>query len=126
MAEIALAGALALVDRLVLAYPYVIHDVEKVQNVLDIMKGYLKDAEGREDTEGSKNRVENVRNLAYEAEDAIEEYMFQVPEHFHTHQARNIVHNFAHPVKSFIPGIRLSSSMRDIKAKIRDTSHWVL
>ena len=45
--------------------------------------------------------------------------MFQVPVHFHTYQARKIVHNFAHPVKNFIPGIQLSSSMRDIKDKIK-------
>ena len=125
-AEIALSGALALVDRLLLIYPYVTHDIEEVKNLLDTMKGVLKDTDGREDTEGLKDQVKNVRNLAYEAEDAIEEYMFQVPEHFHAHQARKIVHNFAHPVKNFILGIQLSSSMRDIKAKIRDTSHWVL
>ncbi|KAK7855615.1 hypothetical protein CFP56_027305 [Quercus suber] len=77
MAEIALAGALALVDRLVLVYQYVTHDVEEVKKWLDTMKSFLKDIEGREDTEGLKDRVEKVRNLAFETEDAIEEYMFQ-------------------------------------------------
>ncbi|KAM3743880.1 hypothetical protein ACB098_06G009100 [Castanea mollissima] len=120
MAEIALAGALALVDRLVLVYQYVTHDVEEVKKWLDTMKSFLKDIEGREDTEGLKDRVEKVRNLAYETEDAIEEYMFQVPEHFHPNQVRKIFHNVAHPVKNFIPGIQLSSSMRDIKAKLKD------
>lgn len=120
MAEIALAGALALVDRLVHVYQYVTHDVEEVKTWLDTMKSFLKDIEGREDTEGLKDRVEKVRNLAFETEDAIEEYMFQVPEHFHPNQVRKIFHNVSHPVKNFIPGIQLSSSMRDIKAKLKD------
>ncbi|KAK4575586.1 hypothetical protein RGQ29_026519 [Quercus rubra] len=120
MAEIALAGALALVDRLVLVYQYVTRDVEEVKKWLDTMKSFLKDIEGREDTEGLKDRVEKVRNLAYETEDAIEEYMFQVPEHFHPNQVRKNFHNVAHPVKNFIPGIQLSSSMRYIKGQLKD------
>ena len=55
MAEIALSGALALVDRLLRIYPYVTHDIEEVKNLMDTLKGFLKDTDGREDTEGLKN-----------------------------------------------------------------------
>ena len=49
------------------------------------MIAYLKDTEGREDTAGLKDRVQQVQDLAHETQDAIEEFMCEVPEHSHHH-----------------------------------------
>jgi hypothetical protein len=58
MEEIAFAGAIiALIDNLVLvlqnlSHNAVHHVVEVVRKLLSTLKGYLKDTEGRENTEG--------------------------------------------------------------------------
>jgi hypothetical protein len=58
MEETALAGAIiALIDNLVLvlqnlSHNAVHHVVEVVRKLLSTLKGYLKDTEGRENTEG--------------------------------------------------------------------------
>uniref|UniRef100_A0A2N9G2E8 NB-ARC domain-containing protein n=1 Tax=Fagus sylvatica TaxID=28930 RepID=A0A2N9G2E8_FAGSY len=103
MGEIALAGAIALIDKFVLVHQNVSHnavhhDVEVVRKLLSTLKGYLKDTEGRENTEGSKDRIEIVRDLAYEIEDAIDKYMYDVPEHVHHHWFTKFLHDAAHPV----------------------------
>ena len=119
MGEIALAGAIALIDKLVLVHQNVSHnavhhDVEVVRKLLSTLKGYLKDTEGRENTEGLKDRIEKVRDLAYETEDAIDKYMYDVPEHIHHHQFTRFLHGVAHPVANR----RLSTAMKAIKDNI--------
>jgi hypothetical protein len=70
MAEIALAGAIAIVDKVL---PFLMvgrncestYDIEEVKKWLNTMIAYLKDTEGREDTEGWNYRVQQVRDLGY-------------------------------------------------------------
>ena len=119
MGEIALAGAITLIDKFVLVHQNVSHnavhhDVEVVRKLLSTLKGYLKDTEGRENTEGLKDRIEIVRDLAYEIEDAIDKYMYDVPEHVHHHWFTKFLHDAAHPVANHC----LSSAMKAIKDKI--------
>ncbi|KAK7855616.1 disease resistance protein rpm1 [Quercus suber] len=123
MAEIALAGAIGLLDVVLPFLPYVYHkgvspDINEVKELLKTMRSYLKDTEGREETEGWKDRVQNVRNLAYKTEDAIEEFMSDVTGNSHHHRLTTFLHNVGHSVIDTIPIFHLSSQLKDIKAKI--------
>ena len=90
MAEIALSGAITVVSKVV-PFLYKIcsgrdhRNIEEVRKWLNTMIAYLKDTEGREDTAGLKDRVQQVQDLAHETQDAIEEFMCEVPEHSHHH-----------------------------------------
>jgi disease resistance protein RPM1 len=95
-------------------------DVEEVKACLNTLKSYLRDTEGREDNEGLKDRVEKVRNLAYETEDAIDNYMYAVPEHLHHNWCRQVLHDVAQPVKTLLPIYHLSSAMKSINTNIKN------
>ncbi len=103
MTYIALAGAIAIADKLVLILNQyvgdnaVCKDVEEVKACLNTLKSYLRDTEGREGNEGFKDRVEKMRNLAYETEDAIDNYMYAFPEHLHHNRCRQVLHDVAQP-----------------------------
>ena len=120
MAEIALSGAITVVSKVV-PFLYKIcsgrdrRNIEEVRKWLNTMIAYLKDTEGREDAAGLKDRVQQVQDLAYETQDAIEEFMREVPEHSHHHWITKFLHDVAHSVKDFLPLRQLSSRMADIK-----------
>ena len=71
-------------------------NIEEVRKWLNTMIAYLKDTEGREDTAGLKDRVQQVQDLAYETQDAIEEFMYEVPKHSHHHLITIVLHDVAH------------------------------
>lgn len=52
--------------------------------------------------------------------DAIEEFMYEVPEHFHHHWITKFLHEVAHSVKDLPALRRLSSRMADIKEKVKN------
>ena len=123
MAEIALTGAIALLDVVLPFLQSVYHnnrvspDINEVKELLKTMRSYLMDTEGREETEGWKDRVQKVRNLAIETEVAIDEFMFDVTGNSQHHRVTIFLHNVRH---SFKPISRLSSQLKDIKAKINN------
>ena len=93
-------------------------NIEEVRKWLNTMIAYLKDTEGREDTAGLKDRVQQVQDLAYETQDAIEEFMYEVPKHSHHHLITIVLHDVAHFFKDFRPLCRFSSRMADIKKEV--------
>ena len=93
-------------------------NIEEVRKWLNTMLAYLKDTEGREDTAGLKDRVQQVQDLAYETQDAIEEFMYEVPKHSHRHLITIVLHDVAHFFKDSRPLWRFSSRMADIKKKV--------
>ncbi|KAJ0045934.1 hypothetical protein Pint_03761 [Pistacia integerrima] len=66
-----------------------------------------------------KNHLKQVRDLAYEIEDAIKEFMLEVPDHSHEHKISQFLHDVAHSVNDKKPVARFSC-METIKAKIKD------
>ncbi|KAM3743879.1 hypothetical protein ACB098_06G009000 [Castanea mollissima] len=125
MAEIALAGAIGLLDVVLPFLQHVYHkraspDINEVKELLNTMRSFLKDTEGREETEGWKDRVQKVRNLAYETEVAIDEFMFDVTGNSHHHRLTTFLHNARHSFTDIKRINRLSSQLKDIKAKINN------
>ncbi|KAJ9672546.1 hypothetical protein PVL29_025954 [Vitis rotundifolia] len=85
------------------------------------MRAYLKDSKQREqDTEGARDRRNKVEEIAYEIEDALEQFMVDVPEHFHKHKFSQALHDVSHKVMDRRAFHRLSSRISDIQAKIKD------
>ncbi|KAK1577699.1 hypothetical protein Q3G72_024026 [Acer saccharum] len=95
-------------------------DVNATKNYLNTMLAYLKDTEGREATEGLKDRVQQVRDVAYEIEDVIEEFLLEVPEHFHQHRVTKIIHKAGHSFTDWMAVRTLSSRMEAILVKIKN------
>ncbi|KAJ0103387.1 hypothetical protein Patl1_03811 [Pistacia atlantica] len=55
-----------------------------------------------------KNHLKQVRDLAYEIEDAIEEFMLEVPDHSHEHKISQFLHDVAYSVNDKKPVARFS------------------
>ncbi|KAK0598988.1 hypothetical protein LWI29_001278 [Acer saccharum] len=122
MAEFAIYAAISIfgniVERVDLSSSQ--FDVDATKNFMNTMKAYLIDTEGREGTEGFKVRVQQVRDVAYEIEDVIEEFMLEVPEHFHEHRITKFLSDTGHSVKDRMAVRRLSSRMEAIQVKIQN------
>ncbi|KAJ9672536.1 hypothetical protein PVL29_025945 [Vitis rotundifolia] len=120
MAEIAVAASLG-VAQIFLSQrnPKPKPNIVIIKGDLETMRAYLKDTEQREqDTQGAKDRRNRVREIAYEIEDALEEFMVDVPEHFHEHRISIVLHNIVHKVMDRKALHRLSSRIDAIQAKI--------
>ncbi|XP_030962944.1 disease resistance protein RPM1-like [Quercus lobata] len=130
MAEIAVSGAITVLATVLPFLDKISSSVGDRRNIevvgkwLNTMKAYLKDTEGREHTAGLKDRVQQVQDLANETQDAIEEFMYAVPEHFHHHLITKFLHEVAHSVKDLPALRRLSSRMADIKQKVDDIERF--
>ncbi|XP_050280130.1 disease resistance protein RPM1-like [Quercus robur] len=121
MAEVAVFGAITLVDKLSLwlveswfDFKRIEIEIEELRKWLNTIKVYLEDTEGREDTEGLKLRS-YVRDLAFEIQDVIEDLMYEATERpRHLRQAIKFIY-----ASMFCPSKRFSSRMKAIKCKIR-------
>ncbi|KAK6148432.1 hypothetical protein DH2020_019344 [Rehmannia glutinosa] len=126
MAELAISATLVLLEIVppLLKKLHLREDVQKeivrLRDWLSLMKAFMEDNYGRE---GSSrildHQVDKVRNIAYEIEDVIEEFILHSPPYtFHNHFITRKVHNLAHNVRHGFPlfGIseKIASIMRDI------------
>ncbi|KAK2986965.1 LOW QUALITY PROTEIN: hypothetical protein RJ640_004926 [Escallonia rubra] len=82
------------------------------------MQAYLWDQESWGTTESLKHKVEQARDVAYDIEDVLDEFMLHA---FHQHHRRDIfntLHDLAHSVKHWSSFSDLSSKIQKIKEKI--------
>ena len=128
MAEMAISGAITAINKVPFLYKICSagdrQNIEEVRNWLNTMIAQLKDTEAREDTADCKDRVQRLQDLAYETQDEIEEFMYEVPEHFHHNRITKFLHEVAHSVKDVPPLRRFSSRMADIKKKVDDITDF--
>lgn len=91
-AEIAVSAALALVEKVLSLVDKISNsprtvraNLEKASNCLHRMDAYLTASQDQIDEAGNQGlleaRVKQVRDVAYEIEDAVDEFMLQVPHH---------------------------------------------
>lgn len=121
MAEIAVSAAKVLVET-------VLHALSQMQNIQktvhDEVKGlgfclhrldaYLADMEGNEGSEQLRERVKEVRDVAFHIEDVLEEFMFYVPHRFHRHTISYQYDELAYAAKLWNP----FSSVHKLLSKI--------
>ncbi|KAK3200171.1 hypothetical protein Dsin_023586 [Dipteronia sinensis] len=75
-------------------------DVQKIRYWLSTVQAYLKHMEGKESDDILKDHVREVRDLAYDIEDVLDEFRVRVPIKFHRHRiskyAEEVIHYFKH------------------------------
>ncbi|KAK3200175.1 hypothetical protein Dsin_023590 [Dipteronia sinensis] len=75
-------------------------DVQKIIHGLSTVQAYLKHMDGKESDDILKERVSQVRDLAYDIEDVLDEFRVHVPIKFHRHRiskyAEEVIHYFKH------------------------------
>ncbi|XP_059638686.1 disease resistance protein RPM1-like [Cornus florida] len=127
MADIAVTAALIFADD-VLSYlkqerkfgRTVRTEIEKIKNWLETMQAYVKDMEGKESKKVLKIRIRRIRELAYDIEDILDEYMLYVPHRIHRHRLSNEARGFLNHVIHWRPLHEVISNIKEIKRKTDD------
>ncbi|KAK2986963.1 hypothetical protein RJ640_004924 [Escallonia rubra] len=120
MAEFGLTAALFSADTVVTAFRReALHSTKNVQNVvsesngnLKQMQAYLRDMEGKTLSELMKQDVIQVRDVAYDLEDVLDEFMLHQNHHIQKHGVIKPAYGFAHYV-------RHRFYIHDIKSKVQ-------
>ena len=123
LVEVAVSGAISGFIKLLPLIPNVYSQsdrrtIEEVKAWFDSAIAFVEDTDGREDTRVGRVRAQKVRDLAFETQYAIDEYMFANPEHYHFYRLTRFGHKVWHLVTD-VPSLwRLSSRMKEIRSKI--------
>ncbi|KAK2986964.1 hypothetical protein RJ640_004925 [Escallonia rubra] len=128
MAEIAIAAAIPLVEEAIRYFNN--HKLNRVKDLrtevqflgtwLKGMQAFLRDQETKGTTESLKHKVEQARDVAYDIEDVLDEFMLHAFHQHHRHDIFNTVHDLAHSAKHRSSFSDLSSKIPKIKEKINN------
>lgn len=110
MAEISVSAAVSLVEMVLSSLRLMENNQKNVQSevanlgvCLHRLDAYLADMDGNEGSEQLKERVKEIRDVAYHIEDVLEEFMFNVPHRFHRHRISDKFDELAYAVKLWNP-----------------------
>lgn len=128
MAELAVGTALLSIE---IIYPVlkqhlnlkknIKHEIESFQEWLRAMKAFLEDNEDRaERRRWPHHKVEQVRGIAYDIEDVLEEYSLHSTYIFHSNKFTQKVFQVSHNIKHHFPLHGISGKITSIKKKIGD------
>ncbi|KAK3009632.1 hypothetical protein RJ639_015171 [Escallonia herrerae] len=128
MAEIAIAAAIPLVEEAILYFNNhklnrendLRTEVPNLRTWLKGMQAFLRDQESKETTESLKHKVEQARDVAYDIEDVLDDFMLHAFHQHHRHDIFNTLHDLAHYVKHWSSFSDLSSKIQKIKEKINN------
>ncbi|KAI3427784.1 uncharacterized protein J3R85_009213 [Psidium guajava] len=95
-------------------------DIDGVMRSLRTLRAFLIDQEGTQGDQRLLDKVHQIRDFAYQIEDAFDEFMFHVPPHVHTHNITKIAHGFAYLAPRRVALYKMSSRLKDIRMKIRE------
>lgn len=124
MAEIAVPAALFLVEQVLSSLSQlriknqeaVQKDMERLNICLRRLGAHLADMDGNEGSEQLKERVKEIREVAYKIEDVLAEFMYNVPHRFHRHRISDKYDELAYAFKFWNP----LSSVHELVSKIAD------
>ncbi|XP_058112843.1 disease resistance protein RPM1-like [Magnolia sinica] len=93
-------------------------EVRELINEFESIRSVLRDADARQDTdEGLKTWVKQIREVAYDVEDVLDEFMLsQAQEQHGSHGFVDFLHR---PIKRLKARHQIASLLRDIKTRIR-------
>ncbi|KAL7130725.1 hypothetical protein ABFS83_13G153000 [Erythranthe nasuta] len=125
---VAISGALLLIEIItpILSKLSLQEDVEdgiaSMTRWLNSMKGYMEDqSSGVERGKWLENKVEQVRDIAYDIEDVLDEFVLHSPPYmFHNRQFIRQIHTVAHTVYHGFPIRGISEKIARIKTSIDD------
>ncbi|KAL8469597.1 hypothetical protein ACS0TY_032444 [Phlomoides rotata] len=125
MAEIAVKAALLLLETV---SPYFNKlnspknvDIKSMQSWLSSMNAFMVDNYGREGSKLLDDQMHKIRDIAYDIQDVIEEFVLHSPPYtFHNHKFTRNMHNFAHQLHHGFPLHGLSDKIASINRRIED------
>ncbi|KAL0306208.1 UNVERIFIED_CONTAM: Disease resistance protein RPP13 [Sesamum radiatum] len=101
--------------------PDVQREIQDLQSWLRSMKAFLEDNDGREGSRTLQDHMEKVRDIAYDIEDVLDEFVLHSPPYtFHNHRITRMVHNFAHNVHHRFPLRGISDKIANINRSIKN------
>ncbi|KAA8527105.1 hypothetical protein F0562_008666 [Nyssa sinensis] len=124
MAEIAITVALFLAEEVLSSLDIwnlrknLRGGVENLKTWLNTMQAYLTDMEGNEGNAVQQDRIKQVRNVAYDIEDLLDELMRHAPRRYHRHEFRNKAREFLHSSLHGFLLHEIPSKIKEIKTKI--------
>ncbi|KAF8393979.1 hypothetical protein HHK36_020181 [Tetracentron sinense] len=95
-------------------------NVEYIRDELQSIRGFLRDADGKEESEEVKAWVNQVRDIAYDIEDTLDEFMLRLAQEHQRHGFLGFLYKTAHFIKHFKARIHITSQIQNIKVKIHD------
>ncbi|KAF8394119.1 hypothetical protein HHK36_020324 [Tetracentron sinense] len=96
-------------------------EVEYIRDELESIRGFLRDADAREESEEVKAWVNQVRDIAYDIEDTIDEFTFRLPQH-QRRRFLGFLYKTIKFVKHLKPRSHLAAQIQFIKSKVLDVS----
>uniref|UniRef100_A0A5B6ZKS7 Putative disease resistance protein RPM1-like n=1 Tax=Davidia involucrata TaxID=16924 RepID=A0A5B6ZKS7_DAVIN len=126
MADIAVTVALFLVEKVLSSLhgqdQTVRDEVGDVINRLNTARAYLTHMEGGNEggNDVLKDRIQQLRDVAYYIEDVLDELMLHAPRRIHRHEVFNAVHGHLHDVKHRKAIQEIPSKIEEIKRKTKD------
>ncbi|KAK2639985.1 hypothetical protein Ddye_027780 [Dipteronia dyeriana] len=91
-------------------------DVQRIRHWLSTVQASLEHMDGKEgDDDILKDRVSQVRDLAYDIEDVLDEFRVHVPIKFHRHRISKYAEGYIHPFKHWNALHKMSSKIQSIK-----------
>ncbi|KAI6688667.1 hypothetical protein NL676_025495 [Syzygium grande] len=95
-------------------------DIDCITSWLKTMRAFLSDLEGTQGNQCLQDKVHQIRDFAYDIEDAFDEFMFRVPQHVHTHSITKFGHKVAHLAPQKRALHEISSRIKEIRIKIQN------
>ncbi|OMO79124.1 Disease resistance protein [Corchorus capsularis] len=134
MAEAAVIAAIFLLEKVGALYKQVNRqkdvkdDIEHIQKWLETIQAYLRDKRGEVGRDMLRNRIKQLRDIAYDIEDVLDEFQVKYVPHFHQHTFRKTFHDVGHYLKQLQPVLafrhrNLTSKIKHVRAKIDENAH---
>ncbi|OMP09590.1 putative Disease resistance protein RPM1, partial [Corchorus olitorius] len=134
MAEAAVIAAIFLLEKVGVLYKQVNRqkdvkdDIEHIQKWLETIQAYLRDTRGEVGRDMLRNRIKQLRDIAYDIEDVLDEFQVKYVPHFHQHAFRKKLHDVGQSVKQLQPVLafrhrNLTSKIKQVRAKIDENAH---
>uniref|UniRef100_A0A2N9E741 Rx N-terminal domain-containing protein n=1 Tax=Fagus sylvatica TaxID=28930 RepID=A0A2N9E741_FAGSY len=99
------------------------NEIKEIKDELESMRSFLKDAERRiERSELVETWVSQVREVAYEVEDIIDEFMHHKDREKHKSGFKGITNEIVHFPKNITARHQIASKLPKIKVKVREIS----
>ncbi|KAG8385970.1 hypothetical protein BUALT_Bualt03G0100500 [Buddleja alternifolia] len=99
---------------------HVLTEIESMRSWLKSIKAFIEQSDGRDgSSKWLEDKVEQVRDIAYDIEDVLDEILFHTPLYvFHDYKISRKVRNMGHNIKHVFPFRKIIDKIENIKRRI--------